>query len=112
MRGNLGLSPNRLSLLDLLKKVLSFAFSLLSSSANFLFSLLMILLIISLSFCLVPSMSSSEDLPECIGGDIHACVGHRTAHVLYGSLCICGLGADGDLDVCGGPKRGRCRQDS
>ena len=59
----------------------------------------MALLILSLSFCLIPSQSSSEDQFECIDGGISAGVGQQITHVLYGGLCICSLGVDSVLDL-------------
>ena len=56
-------------------------------------------LILSLSFCLAPSQSSSEDHLECIGGDFSAGVRWQIALVLFGGLCISGLDADSVSDV-------------
>ena len=67
-----GLSPSKSGAH---KRVLSFAFFLLSSSAIFLSCILMASLILSLSFCLILSQSSSKDQSECIGGEISAGVG-------------------------------------
>ena len=98
--GKFGLLPSKSGAHE---RILSFAFLLLSSSAIFLSCILMALLILSLSFCLVLSQYPSEDQSECIGGEIGAGVGQQIAHVLYGSLYICGLGAD-VLNVLHGPE--------
>ena len=65
MRGKCGSSLSKSGAHDLHNRALSSSFFFLSSSAIFLCSFVMILLILSLSFCLVPSQSSSEDQSEC-----------------------------------------------
>ena len=99
--GKFGLSPSKSGVHE---RVLSFAILLHPSSAIFLSWILMVSLILSLSFCLAPSQSSSEDQSECIGGDTGAGVGHPITLVLYGGLCICGLDVDSMLDVLSRPE--------
>ena len=64
----------------------------------------MILLILSLSFCLVPSQSSTEDQSECTRDESGTGVGWWIAHILYGSLCAGGLGMDGMFEVLSRPE--------
>ena len=75
---------------------------LLSSSAILHCSSLMILLIISLSFCLVLSQSSSEDQSKCTRDESGAGVGQHFATALDGWLCAGGLGTAGTFKVLGG----------
>ena len=91
-----GLSPSKSGMHE---RVLSFTFLLLPSSAIFLSCILMASLILSLSFCLAPSQSTSEDQSECIDGKISAGEGLEIALTLYGGLCMCGLDVDSVLDV-------------
>ena len=104
MRGKFGSSLSKSDAHDLLDRGLSSAFFFLSSSAIFLFSFLMILLIFSLSFCLVPSQSSSEDQPECIGDESSTGVGWQISHLLYGGLCTGCLGTDNVFEVVDRPE--------
>ena len=104
MRGKFGSSLGYSGTHDLLDMALSSAFLFLSSSAIFLFSFLMILLIFSLSFCLVPSQSFSEDQSECTEDESSTGFGLLIANVLYGSMCTGSLGMDGKCVVLGGPE--------